>query len=106
MKWSIIQENINSLKKNQNRLAFGHLKWNNLQYQRNSAENQIFYSIPVIITQKVLKLPISNGNHWKAKTISFPKIAFCDLYLKYFLHNCDRWAEISPIVNATSAECF
>ena len=33
------------------------------KYQRNSAEKQVFYSIPVTITQKVLKLPSSDGDH-------------------------------------------
>ena len=36
------------------------------------SQNFDIFSIPNAITQKVLKLQISDGVHWKAKNVSFP----------------------------------
>ena len=52
-----------SEKKNQNLLAFGHLKWNNLQISEKFSQKSGIFSIPNTISQKVLKLQITYGDH-------------------------------------------
>ena len=51
------------------------LKGNNLQKSEKFSQNAVFFSLPIVITQKVLKLQISDGDHWTVKIISFPKMS-------------------------------
>ena len=60
-------------KKNQNWVASGYLKGNNLQKNWGIQPKFRFFSIPIAITQKVLKLQIPDCVHWKANIISFLK---------------------------------
>ena len=64
---------MNLKKKNQNWVAAGYLKGNNLQKKREIQPKFRFFSITIAITQKVFELQIPDCIHWKAKIISFLK---------------------------------
>ena len=53
-------------------MTAGHLKGITYKKIEKFSQNLDNFYIPNAITQKVLKLQISDGVHWKAKNVSFP----------------------------------
>ena len=80
-------------RKNENRVAKWHLNRYNLQNIRNFDKNRLYFSIPTLFKQKILRLQILDHVHWIDISITFPKISVWDLYVNNFLQNRVRYPE-------------